>query len=209
MRYLIALALFASACMELPLSGPRYDSVRDRMSDAPTSLFIRDETSSGSITARRRGYDDWITGTADIAIDHGYMRAAIDDSGRLEIDQLELAIAPIALDGVFAKPAQLTNVILRLNRSARADAAWTSEDRATATLPMTFDFDWWIAIDGGDPIPLATQQLPPVNVEVMLGGDGEHVEASVDVAAAGVLWNWADIVQITELDLSLSAETAD
>ena len=209
MRYFLALALFATGCMELPLGGPRYDSVRERMSEAPASLFIHDEASAGSITAQRRGSDGWIAGTTDITVDHGYVRAALDGNGQLEIDQLEIAIAPISLDGVFAKPAQLQNVILRLASSTRADATWTSADNATATLPMTFDFDWWIAIDGAAPIPLATQKLPPINVGVELGGNGERVQASVDISASGVLWNWADLVQITSLDLALSAQTAD
>ncbi|HEX5061023.1 MAG TPA: hypothetical protein VFV99_16765 [Kofleriaceae bacterium] len=209
MRYFLAIALFATGCMELPLGGPRYDSVRERMSEAPTSLFIHDEMSAGSITAQRRGSDGWIAGTTDVTVDHGYVRAALDGNGQLEIDQLEIALAPISLDGVFAKPAELQNVILRLTHSTRADATWTSSDNASATLPMTFDFDWWIAIDGEAPIPLATQQLPSINVGVDLGGNGDVVEASVDISASGVLWNWADLVQITSLDLTLGAKTAD
>jgi hypothetical protein len=209
MRYLIVLTLFAAACTDIPLTGPHYDSVRERLSNRPTALYIHDETSSGSVTARRRGHDDWITGTAALAIEHGHLRAALDDNGQLAIDQLEIAVAPIALDGVFSKPAQLQDVKLRLVEPVRSDAAWTSDDNAAASLVMQLDFDWSIAFDGGEAYPLASQHLPPQSVDVTLAGSGDHIEALVDLEAAGELWNWADIVQITELSLSLSGSTAD
>lgn len=210
MRCLIALTLFATACTNVPVGGPRYDSVRERLTATPTSLYVRVETSSGAVTARRRGHDGWLDGTTQLAVEHGYLRAAIDDrSGKLAIQKLEVAVAPITLEGVFEKSAQLQDVRLRLAEPAYSEAAWTSDDDATATLVMTFDFDWAIAFDGGQPYPLATQHLPPQTVQVVLAGSGDHVDASLDVDATGELWNWADLVQLTDLSLSLTAETAD
>jgi hypothetical protein len=215
MRILVILLLFATACMDVPLSGPRYDSVRERLSEVSTSLYVRDDASSGAIGARRRGSDGWIVGGTDLAIERGYVRAAItdssqlDDRDQLEITQLEIALAPITLDAVFNRPAQLQDVTLRLTKPARGEAAWTSSDAATATLMMQFDFGWKIAFDGGEAYPLATQHLPLESVDVVLTGSGDHVGAWLDLEAAGQLWNWADIVQITDLSLSVRADTAD
>jgi len=209
MRYLIVITLFATACTDVPLNGPHYNSVRERLSAAPTSLYVHDETSSGAITARRRGSDDWIVGKTDVTIERGYVRARIDSDGQLSIDQLEIAVAPIALDGVFAKPAELQDVVLRLTDGVRSEATWASPDAARATLAMELAFDWAIAIDGAEPYPLASQRMPLQRVDVVLAGDGDHVDAFIDVDAAGELWNWADIVQITGLELALTAATAD
>lgn len=209
MRCLLLLALAATACTDIPFNGPHYDSVRERLTDAPASLYVRRDASSGAITARRRDRDGWSSGTAAVAIEHGYVRAEIDDSGRIAVGELEIALGPIALDGVFSKPAELRDVHARLTDRVAADPTWTSADRAVATFAMTFDFDWSISFDGGEPYPLATQQLPPVDVDVVLDGDGDHVEASIDIAAAGELWSWADLLEVTELSLSLDAETAD
>jgi hypothetical protein len=209
MRTLLALTLFTVACTDVPFNGPGYDSVRERLSDAPASLYVHDETSSGEVTARRRGSDEWIVGTTDLTIEHGYVRAAIDRNDQLAIDKLELAVGPINLDGVFQKPTQLTDVRLRLAEPVRSEPTWASADDVTATLSLTFDLDWSIVIDGGEPYPLATQQLKLDGAEVVITGDGGHVDAWLGLEAAGVLWNWADIVQIIELKLSLGAETAD
>lgn len=208
MRWLLVLALFATACTGVPGSGPHYESVRERLSEAPASFYVRADASSGTVTARRRGQSGWIDGTTTLAIEHGYVRAEIVDDDQLEIQQLEIAVAPIPLDGVFERPAHLQDVRLRLVEPVRADVAWTSVDAATATLVMAFDFDWRLGFDG-EVFPLATQHLPPVNVDVILDGDGEHVGARLELEAKGELWNWADLVQINELSLSIAAETTD
>lgn len=209
MRKLLALPLFATACTNVPINGPTYDSVRERLTEAPTSLYVHDETSSGSITARRRVGDGWDSGTTAMTIERGYVRTAIDGNGRLAIQRLELDLAPIQL-GVFEKPTQLQDVHVRLAKPVQAEAVWRSEDEATAVISMPFEFDWSIKfVDDEQPYPLATQHLPPTNVAVSLDGSGDHVGARIDIDASGELWNWADLIQITDISASLDAESAD
>ena len=38
---------------------------------------------------------------------------------------------------------------------------------------------------------------------------GDHIDASVSLHAAGGLGNWAGLIEMTKLDLALSAETVD
>lgn len=209
MRSILILALLATACTDLPSSGPRHDSVLERLSDVSTSLYVHDEASSGSIRARRRGGDGWIEGTTALTVEHGYMRAAVDANGQLEIAQLDLAIAPIAIEGVFQKSARLEDVRVQLTEPAHGDVAWTSANDATARLEMAFDLDWALVLDDAEPYPLATQHLNAVPATIVLGGHGDHVDAQLEIDSQGELWNWADLVQFTGLTLSVSAETTD
>src|SRR5574338_882968 len=209
MRSILTLAVLATACTGLPSSGPHHDSVLERMSDVPTSLYVHDEASSGAITARRLGGDGWITGTTPLTIDHGYMRAAVGADGELEITQLDLAIAPIAIEGVFQKSARLQDVRVQLSKPAHGDVVWTSADDATATVEMAFDLDWALVLGDEEPYPLATQHLNTVTAAIVLGGQGDHVAARLDVDSTDELWNWADLIQFTGLSLSLDAETTD
>lgn len=208
MRYLIALMLCTAACTGVPSNGPYYDSVRDRLADTAW-LFVHDEASSGAVTTRCRVHDDWITATSGFEIQRGYVRAGLDESGQLVIDQLEIEIAPIRVERVFGRSTQLQDVNLRLAAPVRGQTQWTSEDEASATLPMTFDVGSAIAFDGGEPLPLATRRMPPRNVEVVLAGDGDHIAASIEIDARGELWSWEDVVLVTEVSLSLTAETAN
>jgi hypothetical protein len=209
MRILVALTLFTTACISgVPESGPpQYDSVHERMSAIPTWLFIHDDTSSGTLSARR-GHDGRTATTTPLMLDRGYVRTVIDDSGQLTIDQLELAVAPFTMDRMFDKPTRLQNVLLRLTEPVRASVAWTSDDNASATLPMAFDVGWALVLDGGDPIPMATQRLPRESVQLELSGTGDHIEASLTVDATGELWS-CDDVEVTQVTLSLHAEAAD
>ncbi len=204
MRYLAL--LFATACGTVPESGLHYDSVRARLSEASTSLYVHDEASFGTVTARRRDHD---AVTTDLAIQHGYIRVALDDSGRLAIGELEIAVAPITTVLASGKPARLQDIGARLVVPARGDVTWASDDEATATIAMVFDVGGALALDGGTPKPLATQRLRPQSVDITLDGTGDHIDASLRLDAIGELWTWADGVEITEITLSLGAETAN
>ena len=57
-------------------------------------------------------------------------------------------------------------------------------------------------------LALRFQRLPETSANVMLGGDGNHVAAAIDVTASGELWNWADILEMTDISISLDAATA-
>lgn len=209
MRAFLAFALFATACTNDPSGGPAYDSVRDRLSDGPARLYVGADGSTGSLTARRWTPTGWVEGNTTVAVESGELSAMVDDHGTLKLDKLVIALAPIEIpEQVFKKPAQLTDVTLTLSKSVEAEAQWTSDDDATATLALDLDFDWSITINGAK-TPLGTQHLPPVTVDLALTGAGDHVVASISLAAEGELWNWAGLIEMTALELSLEAETLD
>jgi len=208
-RTFLALSLFTAACTSGDPGAAGYDSVRDRLADGPTRLSVGAAGSTGTITARRWTPTGWVEGTTEIAIDSGELLARVDAQGTLTLDTLVIDLAPIDISQeVFKKPAQLDDVRITLTRPASAAATWTSDDDATATVDLDLDFDWLISIDGKK-TPLATQHLPPVAIDVALTGAGDHVDASLSLAATGELWNWADLLEMTSLELSVSAATVD
>jgi hypothetical protein len=209
MRAFLAFALFATACTNDPSGGPAYDSVRDRLSDGPARLYVGAEGSTGSLTARRWTPTGWVEGDTTVTVESGELSATVDDHGALKLDKLVVALAPIEIpEQVFKKPAQLTDVTLTLTKPVEAETQWTSDDDATATLALDLDFDWAITVNGAK-TPLGTQHLPPVTIDVALTGGGDHIDASITLVAEGELWNWADLLQMTSLELSLAAETLD
>jgi hypothetical protein len=210
MRLLLALTLFAAACTSSGSPpGTSYDSVRDRLSDGPTRLFVGADGSSGSITARRWTNEGWVEGVTPVTIEAGEVSAKVDARGQLTVDKLVVELAPIDVpEDVFKKPAQLDDVKVSLRTPTSGTATWTSDDDATATLTMMLDFDWAIVVNGGK-TPLGTQHLPPIMIDVALTGAGDHVDASLALHAAGELWNWAGLLEMTSLDLSLAAATVD
>jgi hypothetical protein len=209
MRTLLAFALVTTGCAaNLPTGSDSYDSVKDRMQDEPTRLFVGGD-STGTVTARRYSQGGWIEGDHTLSIDGGELRAKVDSSGKLTLESFEVAVAPIEIpEEVFKQPAHLADVKVTLVEATTGAATWSDDNDATATLPLKLDLQWAIAINGGK-TPLGEQHLPPVDVQFTLSGDGEYVSATIGLAATGELWNWAGLLQMTKLELRLGAETVE
>lgn len=214
MRTTLAFVLFtaaaATACTSASPSGvEEFDSVRDRLADGPTKLFVGSEASTGTITARRWTHEGWVEGQTQIAIENGEVLGSVNGLGNLDLRTFEVGVAPIDIpEEVFGKPAQLTDVRVRLPKALTGELAWSSDDDATAQLTLALDIDWAIAVDGKK-TPLGTQHLPPVPVDLAITGGGDHIDASIDMHAAGELWSWAGLLEMTALELDLSAATND
>lgn len=206
----VLVGVAASACTSASPSGTQeFDSVRDRMSDGPTRLLVGAAGSTGTITARRWTHDGWIEGQTQISIANGEVLGAVNALGNLDLRTFEVKVAPIDIpEAVFGTPAQLADVRVNLPRSLTGELAWTSDDDATAQLTLSLDLDWAIAVNGSK-TPLGTQHLPPIPVDFAITGGGDHIDASIDLYAAGDLWSWAGLLEVTAMELELAAATVD
>ncbi|HTL37418.1 MAG TPA: hypothetical protein VL326_29995 [Kofleriaceae bacterium] len=214
MRSALAFVLLASAttaaCTSASPTGTEtFDSVKDRLATKPTRLYIGSEGSNGTITAKRWTADGWIEGQTPVTISSGELSASVNKTGTLKLEAFEVGVAPIDIpEEVFKKPAQLKDVRVKMTNAAEGQTNWTSDDDATVTLTLDLDLDWSIAVNGAQ-TPLGTQHLPPVPLDVVLTGAGDHVDASIGLHASGELWDWAGLLELTGLEMSLSAETTD
>ena len=211
MRTLLALTLFAAACTSNPPEGAEtYDSVRDRMASTKgAQLYIGHDGSTGSITARRWTPTGWVEGVTPVAIESGELAAKLDSKGQLTVEKFMVALAPIEIpEEVFKKPAQLHDVRVSLPAPTTAAVTWSGDNDATGQITVALDFDWSIAVNDGR-TPLATQHLPPITVDFMFTGAGDHIDASASLHAMGELWNWAGLLEMTSMKLDVSAATTD
>ncbi len=208
-RLALFLLVAAAGCASsAPEGAPTYSSVKDRLAH-PTRLYVGPGTSTGMITAERYTHDGWVSGMTPLSITHGEVDGSLDQTGKLALSQFEVDVDPIDIpDSVFGKPAQLKDVRVTLASPSAADLAWSGDDDATATLTLALDLNWSIVINGGV-YQLGAQHLPPITVDTMLTGAGDHIDAQLSLDAMGTLWNWADLFKLTELRLSLAAGTVD
>jgi len=203
------IAASSAACTSsAPAGAPEFSSVRERLAK-PTRLYIAPGTSTGMITAARYTHDGWVSGMTPLTVSSGEVDGVLGADGSLEVSQFEVGVNDIEIpESVFGKPAQLKDVTVALPKASLADVSWTGEDDATATLTLALDLQWTLVVDG-NAAPLGAQHLPPVTVDVAITGAGDHVDASLALDATGELWNWADLLKLTELELSLAAATQD
>ena len=213
MRSLLLLpALCASvACASDPLGPPPDDaprSVRAVLEAGGAALGIAHDPSAGTITARQwRGH--WEEGVLSIEVDGGALALSADRDGALVLDELHVALAPIALpDAVFGQPARLTELALELGvDAAPASTTWDGPDAARATLATTLRLTWSLDTQGRI-TPLGPVTLRGLPIELEVGGDPGRVTAGLALHVDGRVWTWAGLVELRDLALALAADQA-
>lgn len=202
--------ILLAACAASPTpDSPPFASVQARLAAAPTQLFVATTLDAGTLGAEHYTGSGWQSGSASLSISSGAFVASIDGGGALVVSTFDVAFDPIDVpESVFGSPAQLTNVQLQLPAPASAAATWSDADDATATVPVELSLAWALSVNGGT-LPLGAQALPTMPLDVALSGDGATVTAALTLQANGELWQWADLLKLTELDLAASAETTE
>jgi hypothetical protein len=207
--FLILASSFSPACApQRPTGGDSPPaSVRERLETADTRLLIAGAESGGSITAARRISGGWSAGSVDLAIQSGELVASADATGRVTIERLGLWLGPIDIpESVLGHRAQLTDVHIVVDQPIVMTTQWTDDNDAQATTALDLGLSWALTVDGAS-AALGGPDLPPVPVELLLTGDGDEVRGDVRVHAAGLVWSWADLVKLEDLDLTLGAVT--
>ena len=210
MRYGLFVLLVTSACnpdLADPTSGPKPPaSVRERLEDR-TRLLVAASQSGGAITAQHHVSGGvWEGGPAALQIANGELIVSSDAPDALTLDGLQVSFDTLQIPaGVFgSQDAKLTNVRFDLKNELRAPAEWVSEDEVHLQASLDITLSWDLVLDGSV-APLGSPKLPLVPVEIVLTGDGEHVDAALTAHAPGELWTWASLVRLSDLQLSLDA----
>jgi hypothetical protein len=204
--------IFVAACATSssdPSATPAFASVRDRLAHESTQLLIPGIGSTGSLVAKRYTATGWVEGTSQLTIANGELVAHLGASGELVAETFKLALEPIVLpDSVFNQPAELTDVQVTLASSSSGTPTWTTDDTATVDLALKLDIAWSIVISGHT-TQLGAQHLPAIPLQLALDGRGDHVAATLGLHASGTLWSWADLIELSQLDLQLAAASVE
>jgi hypothetical protein len=195
--------LALSACASATVGTP--ESVRDRLISSETELAITAAARAGSITARRRSPDGWITGSVELTVERGELVVTADAHGAVTIERLAIDLGPIRIPrSVLGYEAQLTDVHLQAARPVGVVTTWTGDDEARATAELELELTWSLTING-EASPLGAPKLPPVPIELVLTGDGSAVHAEARARSTGTFWSWADLVKLEDLSLFFAA----
>ena len=182
-------------------------TTRDVLASAPAVVIAPAQTRATLHVSFDRG--DHVT-AADVALTVTGGDAVVRaDDDLLALDQLDLAIADVALpEALFPQRLALTGLRVRAAGPMAMPAHWADSDEAVAAAgPGTLRLDWSLAVDGGV-YPLASQDLTDLGVVVAAErADGDQVRVGLDLRARGVTWSWADLVFFADLDLTATGYT--
>lgn len=200
------LLTFVLGCNSEPSTGnPEPMSLQQRLA-TPTRLMVS-QTSHGAVTAQRWSSSGWMQGRIDLTITDGDLVASADGQGNVVVSAFDLGVGTIEIPAsVVGTSAELTNVRLHLDAAPPAPTTWADDDHASATTAFDVTLTWALMVNGSATM-LGPQKLMDLPGKLVLGTDGVTVDGTLDVEAAGDVWSWADIVKLSDLSLSLGAET--
>jgi hypothetical protein len=181
-------------------------SLQERL-EAGLSLPIAAAESTGVITANRYSADGWLPGRSELVIEGGMLTVSAAAQDAIRVEQLSVEIAPIDLPpSVLGEGFALTDIRFRLARPVDMVAEWRNPDEARARMELELALDWSLRHDGST-AKLGSPRLAPVPVELTLVNVGGELHAELRALLRGELWNWADVIRLDDLDLTLAATT--
>lgn len=204
---LVSFAACNSEMADSPESAPA--SVHERLVESETRLLLSPSDSAGAITVERKvAGGGWEAGLADLKVDQGEVVATADPtSGDITIEKLSIALEPIEIPkSVFNREASLSHVRAELAAPSLVKTTWLDANTAHLTATLDLDFSWSLTVEGNTS-GLGAPDLPPLTLEIDVTGDGEVVHADVHAGAGGELWSWAGLLKLSDLSLTLAAET--
>ncbi len=182
-------------------------TTRERLA-TPRQLEIMPGDGVVSVAATRHT-DTIETGQIDMTILGGDLEVSAQPGGELVIHRLLVVLDDVVLSETELPPngITLTGISLRLAEPAIAQATWQSDgDVAAAEASLDLDFDWAVLGDDGTPLPLGVQHIGAVDVTLDVASDAEgRVAVTLRAARDGELWDWAGIVELADLRVSLAS----
>jgi len=182
-------------------------TTRDLLADAPF-FFVANAESTATLHAELdRGSTTEATDVT-LAVTLGQVTVAAD-ADRLVTDGLTLAFGDVALPvAIFPSQLVLTGIHVHLATPLDLPATWRDDDeQVTTSGPGELRLDWKVRVDGAVH-DLGSQTLSNLGFTVITTHDGERLRTALQVNAHGVMWTWADVVALGDLDLDMVAYTA-
>lgn len=191
-----------AACGDDDASG--LATTREVLASSPTFAIANAESSTSLHAELDRGSS---TATADLAMamTTGSFAVGAED-GAVSVDELTLAFGDVALPAaIFPAQLVLTDIHVHTGAALALPAYWSDDDDVvTASGPGTLKLDWSLRV-AGQTYALGTQTLTDLGFTVTGTRHDARVRVALGVTAHGVMWSWADIVALGNLDLDVAA----
>jgi hypothetical protein len=197
----VVLAMTAAGCTDDDPAVPR--STRDALA-TPRVFAVSTTDSTASLHAELDRGSTTVSADVSLAVTGGGFTVGVDGP-LLEVDGLAVAVGEIALPvEIFPTPLTLTGVHVHLAAPLALVASWDADDEiATMSGRGGLRLDWSLRVDGVV-YPLGSQTMEDLAFAVAVWRDDGQLRLDMNVAARGVMWTWADIIALGDLDVHLT-----
>lgn len=179
-------------------------STYDRLTETQAFTVEPAETLVELRASRDHG-DTTEDGTATLPVARGAVDATAAGDW-LGLDDFTLMFDTVPLPTtIYPGDLALADTHVHFATPFECKAVWTDDDQAaTCAATAWFTVDWKLVV-GGEPRPLGSQTLGPVDLAVAIERDGGRLALDLTGRADGVIWSWADVIALGELDVTVRA----
>ncbi len=169
MLHLMLAGVLLAGCFGQVDEGPAppVGGTRDRL-ESTLEVNLEPGSSLAIVTVERE-YQGQLDHRLDLGILGGTVALRAWPDGQLEVQDLRVDLDDVVLDKYEFPPdgVHLTGLALSLRDVGEAQAAWLDDGtRLQARGQLDLLLDWSAVVDGGAELPLGTQQVSSVTVEV-------------------------------------------
>jgi len=207
MRLATLLLAFICACNTqlADVIDPPPDNLHDQLAETSTRLLMT-PARSGSIVAERWSSAGWQQGAVELSISDGEIVAHLDDANRLVVETFKVGFDTIDIPAsVIGTATQLSDVRLVLESASSVEPSWPDADTLQATTNLDVSLSWSLHT-GTSSVPLGVQHLH-LPLQLQVTGNGRTASATLGISTTGDVWQWAALVKLRDLELTLQAST--
>lgn len=143
--------------------------------------------------------------TGDVAIEGGAVMLSLGNGGVLDIEAVDVALGDLVLEEHVDTPMKLMNVSATWIPTDAIKTIWSGDSKVYGSANGTLTIRWALSTRDGHMIELADQTIEQVGVDLdaWVAADG-RVEISAAGAVPGTFFEWAGLVELSDLSFELS-----
>lgn len=214
---LLLLAFIGFGGCDEPLMPPPMDVddrgqvTTERALQDGVDLIMLPDTSTVSLSIR---WDGWkpAEGSTELTLRGGDIALSANEDGIVTVESIRFDIGDIVISSdLLDSDLHLTNVSAQQPESRRCEVSDWSEDRETcnASLQLNLVFDWTLVTSDGHVLPLGTQELSDIPMEISLSTGRYGISATLHAESMGTVWSFANLVELYDLRFDIGASEPD
>jgi hypothetical protein len=159
---------------------------------------------AGTIGVAKRYGGKWMPVPVPLEIEGGALRLSADNAA-IGLEAVSIQLAPIALpEDLLGQTAELAQIEITLRTPVQGTTTWVGNEQARVRFEAPLELSWSLAL-ADTVIPIGAPRFDPIPFTVTLDADGHVVEARASLGAMGELWSWAGLLQLSNLQLGMTA----
>ena len=181
-------------------------SLKDQLKSGTQTMAFQPEITRIDVTAQMG--DDSVR--SRLLMLQGATSLKAESDGSVVVEDITIRVDDVVLHHELLPPEgiRLMDIEAHLVADMEARTTWNGSNSFEAETVGALVVEWAIMNDEGQPAPLAPQMLDGIPFRLQVDRDGYgDVDVTLMGTVPGKFWQWADYIELSDLDFALAGTT--